>query len=71
MRIECADHVAKAMNFTEDYVIECIDIDSLSRMPDAKAQEYLQEMQRTQSFNEHLFIERTFYVLEPMIAEEE
>ena len=52
------------MNFAEDYVLECIDMDSLAQLPDAKAQAYHQEMQRTRLFDEHLFIERTFYVLE-------
>ena len=53
------------MEFSEDTIIDCIDLDSLSKLQDTRAQTYLNQVIRTKLFDEHLFLERTFYVLEP------
>ena len=53
------------MEFSEDTLIDCVDLDSLSKLNDVRAQSYLNEVYRSRLFDEHLFLERTYYVLEP------
>ena len=52
------------MEFSDNTIIDCIDLDSLCQLKDMRAQAYLKEVHHTHLFDEHLFLERTFCVLD-------